>query len=207
MKIVVIASGKGGSCKSTTCLSLAAVLSEKWKVLVVDTDPQGSLGWVADRSEATFDVMAENDQRTLAKLRKVGGYDFLLCDTPPALGSEALEVTIKLSDFAVLPSPTSPLDIRELSRTIKQVIAPAQKPYRVLLARVDSRRLNEALTIQSQLMEKNIPVFNAMVRAKVAHERAIVEGKLITHFKGAGAKDAAEDYRRVADELLREMGA
>ena len=44
MKIVTIASGKGGSCKSTTTLCLAAILSEKHKVLVADTDPQGSLG-------------------------------------------------------------------------------------------------------------------------------------------------------------------
>jgi chromosome partitioning protein len=142
MKIVAIASGKGGSCKSTTTLSLAAVLSEKkYKVLVADTDPQGSLDWVADRSEAEFDVVSETDQKVLARFREIGGYDFLLCDTPPALASEALEVTVKLSDFAVLPSPTSPLDIRELTRTIKQVIAPSGTPYRVLLARVDSRRL------------------------------------------------------------------
>lgn len=206
MKIVAIASGKGGSCKSTTALSLAAILSEKYKVLVVDTDPQGSLGWVADRSEATFDVMNETSQKILSHLRKIGGYEILICDTPPALASEALETTIALSDFAVLPSPTSPLDIRELTRTIKQAIAPLNKPYRVLLARVDSRRLNEALAIQSQLMNGGIPVFNAIVRSKVAHERAIVEGKLITQYKGGGAKEALDDYQRVADELLRELG-
>jgi chromosome partitioning protein len=206
MKIIVIASGKGGSCKSTTALSLAAILSIKNKVLVVDTDPQGSLGWVADRSEATFDVMNETDQNILAKLKRIGGYDFLICDTPPALASEALQIVIKLSDFAVLPSPTSPLDIRELTRTIKQIIAPTQIPYRVLLARVDSRRINEALSLQSSLMNNGIPVFNAIVRTKVAHERAIVEGKLITQYRGSGAKEATEDYQRVADELLRDLG-
>jgi len=206
MKIVTIASGKGGSCKSTTTLCLAAILSEKHKVLVADTDPQGSLGWVADRSEAEFDVVSETNQKILARLHEIGGYDFLLCDTPPALSSEALEVTVKLSDFAVLPSPTSPLDIRELTRTIKEVIAPLGTPYRVLLTRVDSRRINEALTIQSQLMAAGVPTFNAIARNFVAHERSIVEGKLITQYKGSGAKDAADDYRRVASELLREMG-
>jgi len=206
MKIVAIASGKGGSCKSTTTLCLAAVLSENHKVLVADTDPQGSLGWVADRSEANFDVVNETDQKILSHFREIGGYDFILCDTPPALASEALEVTVKLSDFAVLPSPTSPLDIRELTRTIKEVIAPSGTPYRVLLARVDSRRINEALSIQSQLMAAGVPTFNAIARTFVAHERSIIEGKLITQYKGSGAKDAADDYRRVASELLREMG-
>lgn len=107
MKIVAITSGKGGSCKSTTALSLAAILSEKYKVLVADTDPQGSLGWVADRSEAEFDVVSETDQKNLARFCAIGNYDFILCDTPPALASESLEITVKLSEFAVLPSPTS----------------------------------------------------------------------------------------------------
>lgn len=206
MKIVAITSGKGGSCKSTTALSLAAILSEKYKVLVADTDPQGSLGWVADRSEAEFDVVSETDQKNLARFREIGNYDFILCDTPPALASESLEITVKLSDFAVLPSPTSPLDIRELTRTIKEVIAPSRTPYRVLLARVDSRRFKEALTIQSQLMEAGVPVFNVITRNLVAHERAIIEGKLITQYRGSGAKDAADDYRQVVSELLREIG-
>jgi chromosome partitioning protein len=205
MKILAITSGKGGSCKSTTALSLAAILSERFKVLIVDSDPQASLSWIADRSEAQFDVMSETQPEILSRLRKVGGYDFILCDTPPALASEVLETTVKLSDFAVLPSPISPLDIRELSKTIQTVIKPIEKPYRVLLARVDSRRLNEAFTIQSQLMEKDIPVFNGVIRANIAHERAVVDGKLITQYTGKRFKEASEDYRRVTDELLREL--
>lgn len=141
----------------------------------------------------------------LEKLKKIGGYDLIVCDMPPGLDNEALSVTLKLTDFAILPSPPSPLDIRELTKTINLVVKPSGVPFRVLLSRVDSRRINDALALQSQLMEKGIPVFNAIVRYLVAHERAIIEGKLIDEYKGAGAKEGYGDFSRVADELLREI--
>ncbi|ABW33420.1 ParA family protein [Acaryochloris marina] len=207
MQIITIASGKGGSCKTTTALSVAAFLSKKrkTKVLVIDTDPQGSLSWISDRASPGFDVAHETDHNVISKLRKIGGYDYILCDTPPGLDNETLTITLKLSDFAILPSPPSPLDIRELTRTIGQVVVPSETAYRVLLSRVDSRRINEALDMQSQLMDEDIPVFNAVVRYLVAHERAILDGKLITEYKGSGGKEAANDYRKVVDELVREL--
>jgi chromosome partitioning protein len=205
MKIITVAAGKGGSCKTTTALSLAAILSSKKKILVVDADPQGSLAWVSDRSAPKFDLAQESDISVLKKLRKVGGYDLIICDMPPGLDNASLSVTLKLTDFVILPSPPSPLDIRELTKMINHVVKPSGMPYRVLLSRVDSRRINDALAIQSQLMEKDIPVFNAVIRYLVAHERAIIDGKLINEYKGSGAKDGVADFRRVADELLREI--
>ncbi|NET32882.1 MAG: ParA family protein [Cyanothece sp. SIO1E1] len=204
--IIVIAAGKGGSCKSTTALAIAAILHKRRKkILVVDCDPQGSLSWVAESAEAQFDIAQEVDPMVLAQLGKLDDYDYIICDTPPKLSDDGLGTAVKLADYCILPTPTSPLDTRELPRTINQIIKPTKTPYRVLLARVDSRRAAEAIALQTKLSELDIPTFKAFIRNRVAHERAIIEGKLITQYKGSGAKDALTDYTKVVTELLKEL--
>jgi chromosome partitioning protein len=54
-------------------------------------------------------------------------------------------------------------------------------------------------------MESQIPVFHAFVRAYKAHERAALDGIPITAWKGPNAREAEADYRRIAEELMREL--
>jgi chromosome partitioning protein len=99
------------------------------------------------------------------------------------------------------------MDLTALIETVRQALAPTKVAHRVLLTKVDPRSLNDALDAQKSLMDAGIPVFNAFIRAYKAHERAPLEGVPITQAKGKNAKEAASDYQRVADELLREWGS
>ena len=76
--------------------------------------------------------------------------------------------------------------------------------YRVLLTRVDSRSLKEAIEAQNTLMELGIPVCHAFVRSYKAHERAALEGVPINQWRGKNANEATADYRRVCNEILRD---
>ena len=49
-----------------------------------------------------------------------------------------------------------------------------------------------------------VPAFGAFVRAYTAHERAVAAGVAVGALRGAHAEEAASDYRRVADEVLRD---
>lgn len=64
MKTITIALNKGGTGKTTTVSSLAAALREKgFKVLVIDTDPQGNLtSWYSAKNygKTSCDVMTGN---------------------------------------------------------------------------------------------------------------------------------------------------
>lgn len=205
-KVLAVVNGKGGVGKTTTSINLAATLSEKYRVLLVDADPQASATWWTNRSEKGIDfaLVQETDPKLLGDLRKVKDYELVVVDTPPALHSEALAAVIALADYLVLPTPPAPMDLAVLVETVREVVRPVGVAHRVLLTRVDPRSLAETLEAQNTLMELGIPACHAFVRAYKAHERAALEGLPITQWRGKHAREAEADYRRVADELQRD---
>ncbi|PSB33021.1 ParA family protein [Chlorogloea sp. CCALA 695] len=205
-KIIVVSNGKGGVGKTTTTMALASILAEKYKLLAVDADSQGSFTWWVQQSKKGigFDLAQETDPQLLENLRNVVGYDLIIVDTPPALSSATLAAVIPAADYLVLPTPPAPMDLAVLVETVKRAITPAKVAHRVLLTKVDTRSLGEALEAQKTLRELGIPVCTAFVRAYKAHERAALEGMTITQWRGRNGREAEADYRRVVDEIQQD---
>lgn len=208
MKIISIVNGKGGVAKTTSSVNLAAAIAQKKnkrkRVLLIDTDPQVSATWWVNNQSWAFDLAQETNPQLLSKLRSIQEYDIGICDTPPSLKDVALAAVIEASDFVILPCPPSPLDLAALIETINTSIKPLKVPYRVLLTKVDPRRLNNAVDSQSGLRKADISCFNCMIRAYAAHESAALERKTIYQYAGKNADQAQEDYQRLFDELKRE---
>ena len=208
MRIVTVANGKGGVGKTTTTVNLAGVLREKMRVLVVDSDPQESATWWMEHSEGAeqaVEVVQETDPGMLGRVREVGGYDVVLVDTRPALRAEALGAVIGASDYVVLPSPPSPMDVVALIETVRQEVGPSGVRHRVLLTRVDARSRSEAEEARGALEAAGIPVFDNLIREYKAHRTASLLGLPISRLGLSRGRNAEDDYRRVAAEVLADL--
>src|SRR5271170_5177036 len=108
MQIIAIASQKGGSGKTTLAghLAVAAQEAGAGPVVLIDTDPQGSLtDWWNTRKAVTPLFARANAAKLAAGIDRIRdlGVRTLIIDTPPAIGG-AIEEIIGIADLVLIPS-------------------------------------------------------------------------------------------------------
>lgn len=121
MKIIVLASQKGGAGKTTLCGHLSVEASNAGhKVAIIDTDPQGSLAawWNERESDSPAFVSSSiiKLQEDINLIRNEG-FDYLFIDTPPAV-TETIETVVGVADLVVIPTRPSPHDLRAVGKTV-----------------------------------------------------------------------------------------
>jgi chromosome partitioning protein len=122
MKVLVFASQKGGSGKTTLAAHIAvqAELAGDGPVALMDADPQGSLtDWWNERefeaplfARTSIARLVEHLEEMRAK-----GIELLVIDTPPAITSTIGHV-VNVADLVVIPTRPSPHDLRSAGGTV-----------------------------------------------------------------------------------------
>jgi chromosome partitioning protein len=107
MKVIVLASQKGGVGKSTLAAHLA--VEAEWAghgpAALIDTDPQGSLSaWWNIREAQTPTFAQVNLSKLLEQISQLGSNKIKLVfiDTPPAL-SEPIRIVAKTAHLILVP--------------------------------------------------------------------------------------------------------
>ena len=153
-KWLIVASGKGGTSKTTTTLNLATVAAASGlNVAVLDTDEQATLSkWHARREifrarypeEVIPSIMLFS--RPLADLDKVireieatPGINLIIVDTPPGLEQRLLiSKLIRRADFVLVPTSQSTADL-ELAREFMSAATAFGNHAAFLLSRTNQR--------------------------------------------------------------------
>lgn len=123
MRVLAFTSQKGGSGKTTLSghVAVQAELAGAGPVVLVDTDPQGSLTeWWNEREAPTPAFAQTNVSRLITDLDELRaqGFKLAVIDTPPAI-TLAIQSVIAVSDLIIIPTRPSPHDLRAAGATVE----------------------------------------------------------------------------------------
>lgn len=185
MRILAVANQKGGVGKTTVTMQLGAVLSRRFRVLVVDIDPQRSTVWWAQNTATLlpFDFAGNQPVSVLAGIRELHAeYDFVIVDTPGSLeDTKILEAVLDVADFVLVPLTPEALALEPTIRTIDRLIEPRGLRHAVVLNRIDTRVPGQLPRWQAMLDSTyGVPRLASSLRQFAALTEAPVRGTLVT---------------------------
>lgn len=205
-QVITVAQQKGGAGKTTIAANLAVELARRGKkVVLLDTDPQGSLGrWFMTRREAgdpgmefstasAWGVSYECD-----KLRKT--FDYVLVDTPPKIDSD-LKPAIRESDLVIVPVSASQVDVWA-TEGVLDMAAREKADVMVVLNRAKAGT-RVAQDVDTALKDLGVSRAESVLGHRVAFPETMGIGKGVME-RGKGVWSA--EFQALTDEVLRRLG-
>ena len=206
MRILVVASQKGGSGKTTLSghLAVEAERAGHGPVAIIDTDPQGSLAQWWNAREASAPAFVQSTMQTLRDdllgLREQG-FRLVVIDTPPAV-TRAISDVVAFADLVVLPTRPSPHDLRAVGATIDILEAHGKAMIFVLNgATARARITGEAAVALSQ----HGTVAPVTVHHRVNFASSMIDGRTVMEVEpaSASAKEIGQLWTYLQERLQR----
>ncbi|WP_404381457.1 ParA family protein [Caenispirillum salinarum] len=201
-RVISVVSSKGGACKTTTAVCLAAEAARRGqRVVVIDADgPQHhATEWLRGGVNLrAIDVVIGPSSLPAAVQSGIERYDTVIIDIMGA-DTATLSLAVANADLVIIPATNSPLDVDGVERTVarlRQVEAELAAKgiagpivHRVLLSRTEPETTLYRL-IKTRLTENALPLFDAEIRRRVVYQEAAFVGSAPPYM--ADARAAAE---------------
>jgi chromosome partitioning protein len=195
MFVIAVASQKGGAGKTTLAAHLAvrAGIAGQGPVVLIDTDPQGSLAewWQArsDETPALAVVKPEQLGANLAELRSYGTAVAVI-DTPPAL-TGSIEQVIAMSDLIIIPVRPSPHDLRAAGGTVEMAHR-AGKPFIFVVNGASPRASITAQAVAA--LSEHGRVAPVILYQRTEYAASMIDGRTVVEAapSGRSAQEIAE---------------
>jgi chromosome partitioning protein len=182
MNVIVFASRKGGSGKSTLTAHLAAQAHKPSRpVLLVDADSQGSLAlWHRLRGAGEPQLRNGTEGvRDIVREARREGFEWVFIDTPPNTSAVVTDA-IHAATLVIIPARLTVFDLAAVKETM-DLCRQLRKPYAVVINGVPPRRDNTespyVREARSVLNSLNVPVWAGQITQRTNYSLALAEGE------------------------------
>ena len=204
LKVVVLASRKGGVGKTTLTghLAVAAEQAGAGRVAIADADPQGGLAaWYDARAAQTPEfVSLERGARRTVDACAAAGFDVLIVDTPPSTDPIVQQIA-DLADLIVVPVRPSPHDLRAVGYTVA-VVEASGRPMIFVANQVTKRA---RITTEAAIaLSEHGAVAAPMLASRVDYATSMTDGRTVLELDptSKSASEIRELWSYVARQLV-----
>ena len=208
-KVITISQQKGGTGKTTLAVHLAMgfIKYHNFKVAVVDTDPQGSLGkWFMIRTEKkvssenlTFKTAslwgAQYESKTLKN-----DNDIVIIDTPPKIESDA-RPSIEAADLVLIPMAASHVDFWATGA----IVDIAKKANKKILVQINRSSKRSKLIEKTKDFIKSLDLSSTktIIGNRQIYTSSMGEGKTVVEKQRKG--NAVDEIKKLSGQILNQL--
>ncbi|HGJ5865143.1 AAA family ATPase [Arsenophonus nasoniae] len=201
-KVISFLNGKGGVGKTTTSINVATSIAKKGhNVVVVDTDPQLSIGnWYLE-DKSLFDVAEASTEKDIYSIKKtLKSYDYIIIDGAAAITAIS-SAAVMVSDIVLIPVTPSPLDFAACGAII--AVIEARNELQPIIARfVITKKISTAkmLTVlKDSIADTGVKAMSTEITQRQAYVRTMLDGGTIYDTNDYQAKGEIDV---LTDEIL-----
>lgn len=204
-QVIAVLNQKGGAGKTTIATNLAHALKlADAKVLLVDSDPQGSARDWNEANQGQLLPVVGLDRETLpTDLNSISsGYDFVVIDGAPQIAKLAA-AAVKSADVVLIPVQPSPYDIwaaADLVEVIKarQDITEGRPVAAFIISRaIKNTRLSHE--VAEALESYGFPILEHSTTQRVIYPTSAAQGQTVFSEPG---NPAIEEIEAIAKDVL-----
>ena len=211
-KIISVVNQKGGAGKTTLSTQLAGAFAvlDKYKILIVDADTQGSATrWVVTAEEdspfpaAVIGLGAAGKKIHIEVKKHTKDYDIIIIDCPPAIESDAPQSALIISDLAIIPVVPSPPDLWAtvgIKKLISYVEPLNENLEKLLVMNMFQKNTTVGQESNEALSEINIPVARSKIGQRTAFRKAAAYGVTVFDL-GKEATKAINEITNLSKEI------